>query len=82
MEITEKQHWAMPHTERPTYSHHQRVAFKECEINGIAYCVYGIVKKIDKVYDSVYYDIYVPEGNKLFTGIPESDVFNPCKYLT
>jgi hypothetical protein len=78
MEITEKQHGAMHHTERPKYAHHQRVAFKECETNGIAYCVYGIVKKINKVDDSVYYDIYVPEGDKLFTGIPESEMHNPC----
>jgi hypothetical protein len=79
MEITEKQHFAMHHTERPKHSHHQRVAFKKCEINGIPYCLYGIVKKIYKVDDSVYYDIYVPEGNKLFTNVPELEMFNPCK---
>lgn len=82
MEISEKQYWAMHHTERPKYAPQQTVAFKQGEINGIPYCVYGIVKKIDKIDDSVYYDIYVPEGNKLFTDIPESDMFNPCKYLT
>ena len=82
MEITEKQHFAMHHTERPKYAHWQKVAFKECENNGIPYYRYGIVKKISNVDDSVYYDIYVPERNKLFTGIPESEMFNPCKNLT
>lgn len=79
MEITEKQYWAMHHDERPKYAPQQTVAFKKCEINGIPYCVYGIVKKINKVDDSVYYDIYVPERNKIFSNISEYDIYNPFK---
>ena len=71
----------MHHSERPMYAPKQRIAFKKCETNGIPYYLYGIVKKIDKVDDSVYYDIYVHEGSKLFTGIPESEMHNPCKLL-